>query len=130
MGIYTIISLAIGFIVILFFGWMMYVHYTNDDLEHWVPPTLIVGMLIIMLFGSIGYGADKSEKLHREIKDTITSNYNDVTNYHDDVRQSSVSDGIRYAFDYNKSQKTLTVFTNTSVVDATFVDGVKQKTGK
>lgn len=130
MGIYTIISLAIGFIVILFFGWMMYVHYTNDDLEHWVPPTLIVGILIIMLFGSIGYGADKYEKIHGEIKNTITSNYNDVTNYHDDDRQSFVSDGIRYTFDYNKSQKTLTVFTNTSVVDATFVDGAKQKTGK
>lgn len=130
MGIYTIISLAIGFIVILFFGWMMYVHYTNDDLEHWVPPTLIVGILIIMLFGSIGYGADKYEKIHGEIKNTITSNYNDVTNYHDDDRQSFVSDGIRYTFDYNKSQKTLTVFTNTSVVDATFVNGVKQKTGK
>lgn len=130
MGIYTIISLAIGFIVILFFGWMMYVHYTNDDLEHWVPPTLIVGILIIMRFGSIGYGADKYEKIHGEIKNTITSNYNDVTNYHDDDRQSFVSDGIRYTFDYNKSQKTLTVFTNTSVVDATFVDGVKQKTGK
>lgn len=130
MGIYTIISLAIGFIVILFFGWMMYVHYTNDDLEHWVPPTLIVGILIIMLFGSIGYGADKYEKIHGEIKNTITSNYNDVTNYHDDDRQSFVSDGIRYTFDYNKSQKTLTVFTNTSVVDVTFVDGVKQKTGK
>lgn len=130
MGIYTIISLAIGFIVILFFGWMMYVHYTNDDLEHWVPPTLIVGILIIMLFGSIGYGADKYEKIHGEIKNTITSNYNDVTNYHDDDRQSFVSDGIRYTFDYNKSQKTLTVFTNTSVVDATFVDGVKQKTSK
>lgn len=53
-----------------------------------------------------------------------------MTNYHDDDRQSFVSDGIRYTFDYNKSQKTLTVFTNTSVVDATFVDGVKQKTGK
>lgn len=130
MGIYTIISLAIGFIVILFFGWMMYVHYTNDDLEHWVPPTLIVGILIIMLSGSIGYGADKYEKIHGEIKNTITSNYNDVTNYHDDDRQSFVSDGIRYTFDYNKSQKTLMVFTNTSVVDATFVDGVKQKTGK
>lgn len=74
MGIYTAMSLAIGFIIILFFGWMMYVHYTNDDLEHWVPPTLIVGILIIMLFGSMGYGADKSEKLHSEIKDTITSN--------------------------------------------------------
>ena len=130
MRIYTIISLAIGFIVILFFGWVMYVHYTNDDLEHWVPPTLIVGILIIMLSGSIGYGADKYEKIHGEIKNTITSNYNDVTNYHDDDRQSFVSDGIRYTFDYNKSQKTLTVFTNTSVVDATFVDGVKQKTGK
>lgn len=130
MVTYTIISLAIGFIVILFFGWMMYVHYTNDDLEHWVPPTLIVGMLIIMLFGSIGYDADKSEKLHREIKYTITSNYNDVTNYHDNDRQSFVSDGIKYTFNYDKSQKTLTVFTNTSVVNATFVNGVKQKTGK
>jgi len=130
MGIYTAMSLAIGFIIILFFGWMMYVHYTNDDLEHWVPPTLIVGILIIMLFGSMGYGADKSEKLYREIKNTITSNYNDVTNYHDDDRQSFVSDGIRYTFDYDKNQKILTVFTNTSVVDATFVDGVKQKTSK
>ena len=130
MGIYTIISLIIGFIAILFFGWMMYVHYTNDDLEHWVPPTLIVGILIIMLSGSMGYGADKSEKLYREIKNTITSNYNDVTNYHDDDRQSFVSGGIKYTFDYDKNQKTLTVFTNTSVVDATFVDGVKQKTGK
>lgn len=130
MGTYTIVSLTIGFIVILFFGLRMYVAYMNDDLEHWVPPTLIVGILIIMLFGSIGYGADKSEKLHREIKDTIVSNYNDVTNFHDDDRQSFVSDGIRYTFDYDKNQKTLTVFTNTSVVDATFVDGVKQKTGK
>lgn len=130
MGIYTIISLAIGFIVILFFGWMMYDSYMKDILEHWAQPMLIVGVLIMTLFGSIGYGADKSEKLYREIKNTITSNYDDVTNYHDDDRQSFVSGGIRYTFDYNKSQKTLTVFTNTSVVDATFVDGVKQKTGK
>ena len=108
----------------------MYVHYTNDDLEHWVPPTLIVGMLIIMLFGSIGYGADKSEKLHGEIKNTIISNYDDVTNYHDNDRQSFVSGGIRYTFDYNKSQKTLTVFNNISVVDAIFIDGVKQKSSK
>ena len=108
---------------------MMYVHYINDDLEHWVPPTLIVGILIIMLFGSIGYGADKSEKLHKEIKNTITSNYDDVTNYHDD-RQSFVSGGIRYTFNYNKNQKTLTVFTNTSVVNATFVNGVRQKDSK
>lgn len=129
MGTYTIISLAIGFIIILFFGWMMYVHYTNDDLEH-CPPTLIVGVLVMMLFVSIGHGADKNEKLHREIKYTITSNYNNVTNYHDDSQQSFVSDGIRYTFDYNKDQKMLTVFTNTSVVDATFIDGVKQKTGK
>lgn len=130
MGTYTIISLAIGFIVILFFGWMMYVHYTNDDLEHWVPPTLIVGVLIMMLFGSFGHGLDENEKTHNEIKDTITSNYDNVINYHDDDQQSFVSDGLRYTFDYDKDQKMLTVFTNTSVVDATFVDGVKQKTGK
>lgn len=130
MGTYTIISLAIGFVVILLFGCEMYASYMNDLLEHWVPPMLIVGALIIMLCGSIGYGADKYEKNHNEIKNTITSNYSDVTNYHDDSRQSFVSGGIRYTFDYDKNQKTLTVFTNTSVVDATFIDGVKQKTGK
>ena len=74
MGIYTIMSLAIGFIVILFLGWMMYDLYIKDVLEHWIQPTLIVGILIIMLFGSIGFGADKYEKIHGEIKDTITSN--------------------------------------------------------
>lgn len=130
MGIYTIISLAIGFIVILFFGWMMYASYMNDLLEHWIPPMLIVGALIMILCGSIGYVADKYEKTHNEIKNTITSNYDNVTNYHNDDRQSFVSGGIRYTFDYDKDQKILTVFTNTSVVDATFVDGVKQKTGK
>lgn len=130
MGIYTMMSLIIGFIATLFFGLRMYIAYANDDLEHWVPPTLIVGVLIMMLFVSIGYGAGKNEKLHREIKDTITSNYKDVTNYHDDDRQSFVSGGIKYTFNYDKNQKTLTVFTNTSVVDATFVDGVKRKTGK
>lgn len=130
MGIYTAMCLTMGFIAILFLGWMMYDSYMKDLLDHWVPPMLIVGTLIMMLFGSIGYGADKDEKLHNEIKSTITSNYDNVTNYHDDSQQSFVSDGIRYTFDYNKDQKILTVFTNTSVVDATFIDGVKQKTGK
>lgn len=130
MGTYTIMCLAIGFVAILFFGWFMYASYMNDLLEHWVPPMLIVGTLIMILFGSIGHGADKYENLHRKIKNTITSNYDNVTNYHDDDRQSFVSGGIRYTFDYDKNQKTLTVFTNTSVVDATFIDGVKQKTGK
>lgn len=68
MGIYTAMSLATGFIVILFLGWMMYDSYMKDVLEHWVQPMLIVGVFIMTLFGSIGYGADKSEKLYREIK--------------------------------------------------------------
>lgn len=130
MGTYTIMSLAIGFIAILLFGLEMYASYMNDLLDHWVPPMLIVGTLIMMVCGSVGYGADKYEKTHNEIKNTITSNYSDVTNYHDDSRQSFVSGGIRYTFDYDKNQKTLTVFTNTSVVDATFIDGVKQKSCK
>ena len=130
MGTYTIMSLAIGFVAILLLGWEMYASYMNDILEHWVPPMLIVGTLIIMLCGSIGHGADKNEMLHYEIKSTITSNYSDVINYHDDSQQSFVSGGIRYTFDYDEDQKILTVFTNTSVVDATFVDGVKQKSNK
>ena len=130
MGIYTIMCLAMGFIAILLLGWVMYDSYMKDLLDHWVPPMLIVGTLIIMLCGSFGYNADKDEKLYYEIKNTITSNYSDVINYHDNSQQSFVSGGIKYTFDYDKNQKILTVFTNTSVVDATFVDGVKQKTGK
>lgn len=130
MGIYTIMCLAMGFIAILFLGWVMYDLYMKDLLDYWVPPMLIVGTLIIMSLGSFGYDADKNEKLHNEIKSTITSNYDNVTNYHDRSQQSFVSNGIRYTFDYDEDQKTLTVFTNTSVVDATFVDGVKQKTDK
>ena len=80
MGIYTAMSLAIGLIAILFFGWIMHNAYMADELEHWVPPILMIGIIIIILFGSIGYGADKYEKIHGEIKNTITSNYDDVTN--------------------------------------------------
>lgn len=127
---FVVIGIISGLILTFFVGVGCYKAYYNDVLEHWVPPMLIVGALIMMLFGSVGYGADKSEKLYREIKNTITSNYNDVTNYHDDDQQSFVSDGIKYTFDYNKNQKTLTVFNNISVVDATFIDGVKQKNSK
>ena len=130
MGIYTAMCLAIGFIVTLCLGWIMYDSYMKDSLEHWVPPTLIIGAIMMMLLGIIGYYIDKDKKLHTEIKNTITSNYDNIINYHDDDQQSFVSDGLRYTFDYDKDQKMLTVFTNTSVVDATFVDGVKQKTGK
>ena len=68
MGIYTIISLITGFIVILFLGWIMYDSYMKDILEHWVPPMLIVEVLIMTLFGSIGYGADKSENFIEKSK--------------------------------------------------------------
>lgn len=47
MGIYTAMSLAIGLIAILFFGWIMHNAYMADELEHWVPPILMIGIIII-----------------------------------------------------------------------------------
>lgn len=127
MGTYTIISLAIGFIVILFFGWIMYVHYTNDDLDHWIPQTIISGLIIISISVGLGKIDDTNMRIEKSIKNTITANYDDVLNYHNEEDNKTFASGdSRYTFDYDKKTKTLIVFTG-SKVDAVFVDGIKKR---
>ncbi len=93
-----------------------------------------VGIISCLLCGLLGYGIDASEEINKTIKATINANYDNVVNYHtysDYGENSFVSDGSKYTFDYDDETKTLTVFTDTSSnVDTTFVDGIKQKTGK
>ena len=66
-------------------------------------------------------------RIEKSIKNTITANYDDVLNYHNEEdNKTFASDGTRYSFDYDEKTKTLIVFTD-SKVDAVFVNGVKQK---
>lgn len=84
-------------------------------------------MIIIPLLAYIGKIDDTNIGIKKLIKNTITANYDNVLNYHNDNNNKSfVSDNSKYTFDYDEKTNTLIIL-NGSSVDATFVDGVKQK---
>jgi hypothetical protein len=91
-----------------------------------------VGITSCLLCGLLGSGIDADEEIDNTIKATINANYDNVVNYHNNIRQQSfVSDGAKYTFDYDDETKTLTVFTDTNAnVDAVFIDSVKQNNQK
>ena len=98
--------------------------------NHWIPQTIISGLIIIPLLACIGKIDDTNIGIKKSIKNTITANYDNILNYHNDKdNKSFVSDNSKYTFDYNEKTNTLIIL-NGSSVDATFVDGVKQKTNK
>lgn len=87
----------------------------------------IAGIIIISLAARVGIDDDYDTKVEKSIESTITANYNDVLNYHNDEdNKTFVSGGSKYTFDYDEKTKTLIVFTG-SDVDAVFVNGAKQK---
>ena len=123
----TICGLAIGLIVAIPFGLIFYIMYDGITVRHWIPQTIIVGIIIISLAARAGIDDDYDTKVEKSIESTITANYNDVLNYHNDEdNKTFVSGGSKYTFDYDEKTKTLIVFTG-SDVDAVFVNGAKQK---
>lgn len=123
----TICYMAIGLIVTGLWGLIFYTMYDNMTIDHWLPQTIIAGIIIISLAARAGIDDDYDTKVEKSIESTITANYNDVLNYHNDEdNKTFVSGGSKYTFDYDKKTRTLIVFTG-SDVDAVFVDGVKQK---
>ena len=123
----TICYMAIGLIVTGLFGLIFYTMYDDMIIIHWIPQTIIAGIIIISLAARAGIDDDYDTKVEKSIESTITANYNDVLNYHNDEdNKTFVSGGSKYTFDYDEKTKTLIVFTG-SDVDAVFVNGAKQK---
>lgn len=123
----TICYMAIGLIVTGLFGLIFYTMYDDMIISHWIPQTIIAGIIIISLAARAGIDDDYDTKVEKSIESTITANYNDVLNYHNDEdNKTFVSGGSKYTFDYDEKTKTLIVFTG-SDVDAVFVNGAKQK---
>ena len=123
----TICYMAIGLIVTGLFGLIFYTMYDDMIIDHWLPQTIIAGIIIISLAARAGIDDDYDTKVEKSIENTITANYDNVLNYHNEEdNKTFVSDGSKYTFDYDEKTKTLIVLKG-SDVDAVFVDGVKQK---
>lgn len=127
IGISTICSIIIGLIIIVLFGRIFYTMYDETTIVHWIPQTIIAGVIVISLVACVGIVDYNDTKVEKSIENTITANYDDVLNYHnDDDNKTFVSSDSKYTFDYDKKTKTLIVLKG-SDVDAVFVDGTKQK---
>lgn len=124
----TIFCIVIGLMITSSLGLIFYSGYDNLTLNHWIPQTIIAGIIIIPLTACGGIIDDNNTKTEKSIQNTITANYNDVLNYHNDEdNKTFVSGDSKYTFDYDEKTKTLIVFTGSKKVDAVFVDGTKKK---
>lgn len=125
----TICYMVIGLIVTGLFGLIFYTIYIYDvmTIDHWIPQTIITGIIIISLAARAGIDDDYNTKVEKSIENTITANYDNVLNFHNDEdNKNFISDGSKYTFDYDEKTQTLIVLKG-SDVDAVFVNGAKQK---
>lgn len=82
IGSSTICYIAIGVIVTGLFGLVFYTGYNSLYFDHWLPQTIIAGMVIISLTARAGIADDNDAKTEKSIENTITANYDHVLNYH------------------------------------------------
>lgn len=126
IGSSTICSIIIGLITIVFFGRIFYTMYDEMTIVHWIPQTIIAGVIVISLVARVGIVDYNDTKVEKSIENTITANYDNITNYHNDENNKTfISSNSKYTFEYNEDTKTLVVLKG-SGVDAVFVNGVKQ----
>lgn len=131
MSLNFVVIVIFGVILTFFVGVGCYKAYYNSAsdrwIDHWIPQTIISGLIIISISVGLGKIDDTNMRIEKSIKNTITANYDNVLNYHNEEDNKTFASGdSRYTFDYDKKTKTLIVFTG-SKVDAVFVNGVKQK---
>lgn len=124
---FVVMGIIFGVMLTFIVGMSCYKSYYNGTSDHWIPQTIIAGIIIISITVCSGKIDDINMRIEKSIKNTITSNYDNVLNYHNEEdNKTFASGGARYSFDYDEKTKTLIVFTG-SKVDAVFVDGIKQK---
>lgn len=126
IGSSTIFIIIIGLIIIVLLGRIFYTMYDDMTIVHWIPQTIIAGVIVISLVARVGIVDYNDTKVEKSIENTITANYDNITNYHNDENNKTfISSNSKYTFEYNEGTKTLVVLKG-SGVDAVFVNGVKQ----
>lgn len=120
-------GIVIVLAVTIFFGFIFNTMYNNLTIEHWLPQTIIVGIIITSLATCAGIIDNNNSKVKKSIENTIASNYDNVLDYHNyKDNKTFVSGDSKYTFYYDKRTKTLIILKG-SDVDAVFVDGIKDK---
>lgn len=80
----TIFYIVIGLMITSCFGLIFYSGYDNLTFGHWIPQTIIAGIIIIPLTVCGGIIDDNNTKIEKSVKNTITANYDNVLNYHNE----------------------------------------------
>ena len=114
MSLNFVVIVIFGVILTIFVGVGCYKAYYNSTsdrwIDHWIPQTIISGLIIISISVGLGKIDDTNMRIEKSIKNTITANYDDVLNYHNEEdNKTFVSGDSRYTFDYDKKTKTLIV---------------------
>ena len=104
----TIFCIMIGLMITISFGLIFYSGYDNLTLNHWIPQTIIAGIIIIPLTACGGIIDDNNTKVEKSVKNTITANYDNITNYHNDENNKTfISSNSKYTFEYNENSELL-----------------------
>lgn len=100
---FVIIGIISGLILTFWIGAIWHKSYNNLMRNHWIPQTIISGLIIISISVGLGIIDDTNMRIEKSIKNTITANYDDVLNYHnEDDNKTFASGDSRYTFDYDK----------------------------
>lgn len=81
-SIIVISGIVIVLAVTIFFGFIFNTMYNNLTIEHWLPQTIIVGIIITSLATCAGIIDNNNSKVKKSIENTIASNYDNVLDYH------------------------------------------------
>lgn len=124
---FVVIGIISGLILTFWIGAIWHKSYNNSMRNHWIPQTIISGLIIIPLLACIGKIDDTNSGIKKSIENTIASNYDNVLDYHNyKDNKTFVSGDSKYTFYYDKRTKTLIILKGSNI-DAVFVDGIKQK---
>ena len=66
IGINTITDIIIGLIFTVFFSLFFYSAYDDLLIDHWIPPTIIVGIIFTLLVGFIRSIDDNNSKVKKK----------------------------------------------------------------
>ena len=105
---FTVTGIIVGLLLTFLVGVIRYKSYDDLMCNHWIPQTIIFGLISISLLACVGKIDDTNIGIKKSIKNTITANYDNILNYHNEEDNKTFTSGdSRYTFDYDKKNLSL-----------------------
>ena len=74
-------ALIVGLVFMGMCGAFFYSRVDSGNANHWIPQTVVVGLIILLLLLYLGRCDDNDDEVKKSIQDTITTNYDNVYMY-------------------------------------------------